>query len=113
MRDDTGKPVRMLGGMTDVSDLKRTELALRESEARLKLGMEIARMGWWDWDITSDRCFYSEQARVVFSLPPGNYHASYRDFIDCVHPEDREGAIAAIHQAVEAGMSYNIEFRTI
>ncbi|MBD2310817.1 EAL domain-containing protein [Desertifilum sp. FACHB-1129] len=113
MRDDTGKPVRMLGGMTDVSDLKRTELALRESEARLKLGMEIARMGWWDWDITSDRCFYSEQARVVFGLPPGNYHASYRDFIDCVHPEDREGAIAAIHQAVEAGMSYNIEFRTI
>jgi len=51
VRDREGKVARWFGTYTDISEQRRTENALRESEERLRLAQQVARLGTFEWDI--------------------------------------------------------------
>jgi PAS domain S-box-containing protein len=97
----------------DITERKRNERALRESEERLSLALQAARMGTWDWDIPSNRVTYSEELGPVFGMARGAHHATYEEFLLAVHPLDRDRVIEAVREAVEEGANYAIEFRMI
>ncbi len=48
-REPDGQPRQVVGALLDVTDLRRVEEALRESEAQLRLALKSAAMGTWDW----------------------------------------------------------------
>ena len=50
-RDTAGHPVRGLGVLIDLTQQRRTELALAESEARLRLALRAGQIGGFDWDV--------------------------------------------------------------
>jgi PAS domain S-box-containing protein len=72
---------------------------LRTSEERLRLALEAARMGTWDWDVLTDTVTSSEQVARLFGLPAGAFVGTYADYLDRIHPSDRvavECALATI-----------------
>jgi PAS domain S-box-containing protein len=68
MRDGSGRPLRLVGIHQDVSERKRAEAALRDSEERLSLAVEAARLGTWDWEYACARVTLSATARSLFGL---------------------------------------------
>jgi diguanylate cyclase (GGDEF)-like protein/PAS domain S-box-containing protein len=109
--DHSGKYIGALGMLTDITERKITESALKESEARLRLSLEAAQMVTWDWNIVTNTIEYSDQIEPVFGLPRGYYHATYEDFLNSIHPEDREAVEQAVARAIEERAGYSIEFR--
>ncbi len=109
----SGEPAYFIKVVEDISDKKRAEEALKESEERLRLALEAAQMGTWDWNILTNEMVYSDQLGPVFGLPRGSYHPTYYAFLNSVHPEDREHVARAVRQAVEEGVDYAVEFRVI
>ncbi|HEX5049020.1 MAG TPA: PAS domain-containing protein [Gammaproteobacteria bacterium] len=88
VRDAAGKPVRLAGSVSDVDDRRRAEDALRESEERYELAMAASESGYWDWDIPTDRYFFSEKAYEL-----GGYDGEWatREELSSrinMHPED-------------------------
>ena len=69
IRDASGKPVRYSGVDIDITDRKDAELALAESEARLKLAVEAADIGIWDWDVLAMTMSYSDRAKALYGFP--------------------------------------------
>jgi len=69
--DAAGRPVRMHGVSIDVTDRRRAEDALRESEGRLRLAQDAAGIGAWERDIVTGQATWSEQQYRLFGLPPG------------------------------------------
>lgn len=51
-RDESGNAVRVLGVITDITETKRLERGLRETERRLEISLQSAEQVWWDWDIS-------------------------------------------------------------
>ncbi len=97
----------------DISERKLSQEALKESEARLRLALEAAQMGTWDWNIVTNEVVYCEQLGPVFGLPRGTHHATSEAFLNSVHPEDREYVQEAVTRAIEEGTDYAVEFRVV
>lgn len=95
-----------------MEDRPLAEDALRRNEERLRLAMEAARMGIWDWDIQADRIVCSENLCGWLGLPSCTA-ASYDDFLQTVHPDERDHVDAAVSSALEKLSPYSVDFRVI
>ncbi|WP_286613327.1 PAS domain-containing hybrid sensor histidine kinase/response regulator [Variovorax jilinensis] len=69
MVEGDGK-MRVVGASADITRLRLTAAALRESEERFALAVEGSADGIWDWDLQTGMMFMSERAQSLYGLPP-------------------------------------------
>ncbi|MEW6720996.1 MAG: transporter substrate-binding domain-containing protein [Thermodesulfobacteriota bacterium] len=82
---------------------------LRESEERLRLALDAARMTAWEYDPASNKVTFSENAGKVLELPrkPANGDQAY----DLIHPDDRERHRTPVVKAIATGGGYESVYR--
>ncbi|SPF32381.1 hypothetical protein SBDP1_1040019 [Syntrophobacter sp. SbD1] len=97
----------------DITERKRSEVALRASEQRLQLAIESIKLGTWDCDPITKELFWSERCKELFGLP-ADAHVDYQTFLDRLHPDDRDRIHEAVQQALDpdGSGSYSVEYRT-
>ena len=95
----------------DITGRKRTEAALRESEARLKEAQRLARIGSWELDLVSDRLTWSDEIYQIFELDPARDQPTYKGFILAVHPDDRDLVTRVYNESVAQRMPYDLVHR--
>lgn len=106
-----GRPQQVLSLTQDVTRRKQWEERLRESEERLRLGLDAGNTGTWDWDIAANRVVWSDRVYEFHGVAPGEFGGRVEDFQKMIHPEDAERVGAAIRHCLETGDRYEIEFR--
>jgi len=98
----------------DITERKRAEEALRQSEQRLSRAQEIAHLGSWELDLINNRLTWSDEVYRIFGLQPQEFGATYEAFLEAVHPDDRAAVDAAYSGSVREGRdAYEIEHRMI
>jgi len=94
--------------------LRKSEALARENVERVQLALAAgAIIGTWHWDLPSD-CFTVDEAFAeAFGLDPalGRTGLSLEQVIATVHPDDRQGLIAAIEEVVARGGAYAHQYR--
>jgi|GEM_PF-2386448 len=93
----------------DVTNRRLADERLRESEATLRMALSAGRMETWDWQIETGIVRRSpglnrEEAATTRTID---------DFLQSVHPDDRDVVTAAIRRSLEQDEYYQIEFRII
>jgi PAS domain S-box-containing protein len=104
-----------ISALTQQIDALSRELArLAEREDRLRLAVEAAEMGTWDFDPASGRLQWSERCKAMFGLP-ADAAVSYPSFLGLVHPEDRARTDEAVRRALDPAdpAGYDIEYRAV
>lgn len=109
-RDPAGNVV-WYGFITDITERKRTEEALRQSEERLKLALATAQMGVWEWEIAADSVFWSPECYAIFDWQ----HVAHtlQAFTSVVAPADLNHVMTTLHEALANQTMYSAEFRII
>ena len=98
----------------DITPRKQAELALRESEDRLKRAQMIAHLGSWELDVVKDVLTWSDEVYRIFGLEPQEFGATYEAFLEYVHTDDRAAVDAAYTGSLREGRdSYEIEHRVV
>jgi PAS domain S-box-containing protein len=110
---EDGKPIAVGGVCTEITERKRTEEALKASEARLRLALNAAQMGVWDWNLETNSLTYSEREESIFDFIPGSFDGSYEAYFNKIHPEDRRRVTQANQNTIEHGAEYDIDYRII
>jgi len=106
--------VGLIGGrLGQFADRRRAQEELREAEEQLRLATEAGRVGLLDWDLLADERRCSGAMAEIYGYPPGEFTLSYEEFIERLHPDDRERVRSTLDAAVAAGAPYELEFRIV
>ncbi len=111
--DEDGRPLRMIGTHTDITERKQAETQLRDLTDRLGLAVQAAKMGIWDWDIASDRLTWDERMYELYGLQPSQQAIGYETWEKSVHPDDLAMCRMVLQQALAGEIDYNAEFRIL
>ena len=108
--DQTGRTRFLIGACIDVTERKAAELALRDSETRLKLAIDAARIAIWEYDVATDRIIGSPELNRLLGFP-ADAAPTLAEFRAGYAPGDQERVRNAGAQAVANGERYfQIEF---
>jgi PAS domain S-box-containing protein len=110
LRDRAGEPLYFISQVEDIRERKRAELALKESEQRLSLALESARIGMWDLDLQTDTSVRSLRHDQIFGYSSPVPTWGIATFMTRVVPDDRDAVMRAFESAFASG-NFNIECR--
>ncbi len=111
--DEEEKMLRIVGMVSDITERKRTEEALRESEAWLGMAVQAGRMYAFEWDSASDMIVRTGECENIFNWMDDPMHVSGREFIDGIHPDDREAYEALLDGLAPERPIYQTSFRVL
>lgn len=78
------------------------------------LARASADIGDWEWEISSGKLLWSEEVKLMHGFAPGaTFNGDYKEWLNSVHPDDREPAIRVVTAALEKRSDYEIEYRTM
>ncbi len=112
-KDAAGKPYQYVSIRTDITHVKRLEQEAYTAAERLRRSQIFANIGTWDWNIQTGDLFWSERIAPLFGYPAGDLETTYENFLNAVHPEDRELVSKAVGACIYKGQEYNIEHRVV
>ena len=98
-RDTSGRVVGFVSAIVSVADQRRAREELRKSEERLRLALQGARQGTWDWEVPSGRVTWDDRCAEIFGWKRGAT-VTFEDHLAVVHPDERQAVAAALRRSV-------------
>ena len=112
-REKRSDGVLSFGVVIDITEQRRSELALRGAEQRVALAVRGAGLAAWEMDLDTGEVHWDEQMWRLRGLTPQAQPLNEAQRLACVHPEDREGTTERMQQAHADGATVELEFRVI
>ncbi|MEN9214744.1 MAG: EAL domain-containing protein [Gloeomargarita sp. DG_1_6_bins_138] len=88
--DEQGQLLQVICTFSDITERRRAEQALRESQERYALAVAGANDGLWDWDLTTNQMYFSQRWQEMLGYQAGEISTDPDEWVDRIHPEDRE-----------------------
>ena len=119
VRAERGWTDRVVKGFTILAQVfsnalarKKTEMTLRESEARLILATNAAEAGLWNMELDTGSVWVSGKTRQLFQFGPDE-ELNNQSFFNVMHPGDRERVNQSVQRAIQTGENFLCEFRIL
>jgi two-component system cell cycle sensor histidine kinase/response regulator CckA len=113
LRGDRGEFLGVLGMVTDITERKRADMALRENEIHMRLALDAGHMGTWDSDLLTGEIRWSDRHFTALGLEPGCFKPNAARFMECVHPDDRPAVARELQRSRLERRLFAAEFRVV
>ncbi len=119
LRDDKGAPRYFIAQVQDITERKRADDSLRESESLLAASQRITHLGSWVMDLEGEEEIrksgerWSDEHYRIFGFEPGQVELTDEFFYNSIHPDDRERLAKTIRGAIAEGKSFDTQHRII
>ncbi len=97
----------------DITERKRAEESLRESEERLRNAQRIGKLGSLDWNLATNELLLSEETLAIFGLKKGKNIFALEEIISLLHPEDKQRVEKSLNDAIANNARHDLEHRMI
>jgi diguanylate cyclase (GGDEF)-like protein/PAS domain S-box-containing protein len=95
----------------DITGRKRAQLELQRSRDMLNEAQRLGRLGSWELDLVGGELRWSDEIYRIFELDPDRFSPSYENFLNAIHPDDRDMVNQAYTQSLEDRRPYDIVHR--
>lgn len=100
LRDRDGKVTGTIRVYTDITERKRAEESLRESEERFRMLSKATNDAIWDLNITASSVWFNRAYGTLFGYSSEDVHPQIEWWQTKLHPEDRERVLESFHKAI-------------
>ncbi len=113
-RDKNGQPLLAIVTVSDITDRKRNEAALREAREKLNFALDSAQLGTISINVATGEVSWDERSRILFGLPAGE-QLPYEEAIKLIHPDDRQRVDLQVRSTLDrrSDDNFDTEYRTI
>ena len=108
-----GKTVAFQGVFQDIDDIKREKLENEKLNNRIRVAVESANIGIWDWNVADNNLIWDENMFTLFGLDSTKFSEAYEAWETSLHPQDKEFAANEVKLALEGVKDFDTEFRII
>jgi PAS domain S-box-containing protein len=98
---------------SEVEERREVDAKLEEQRVHLLEAQRLANLGSWSWDVANGRVSWSQQIYEIYGVKRAEFGGTYEDYINRVHPEDRERVGAVIANALKTGGSFRMDERIV
>ena len=102
-----------VGAVTDITERKAAEEALRSSEAYLAEAQRLSQTGSWAWSPDQDIRYWSEECYRVLSFDPQDGLPRFEEFFQRIHPDDQPGFRELIQTAIREKAEWEADYRIV
>ena len=94
---------------SDTENVKRLRIAIE----RHNMALQAAHIGIWSWDLMSNRIAWDDTMHDLFGIKQGAFTGKQREFLDYMHPEDRQEQLEIGKMYYQEGGTFDTKFRII
>ncbi|MEG4457068.1 PAS domain S-box protein [Microcoleus sp. N9_A1] len=114
IKDSASQPIGMIAIIADLTEIKRTESALKLSQERLQLAVSGSSLGLWDWNIATGETYFDFHWKSMLGYAETEIENNFPSWESLLHPEDRGKVMEALNSYLEGGTDiYEVEFRML
>jgi PAS domain S-box-containing protein len=102
-----------VGAVTDITEQRRAEESLRESESYLAEAQKLSHTGSWAWSPKNDIRYWSEECYRVLGFDPRDGLPRFEEFFQRIHPDDQVEFWEVTRKAASERMDVETEYRIV
>ena len=110
--DDVATVTQVAQRTHDAMERTQTQIALAASEERMRMAMDVTRVGHWDLDLATRDLVACDHCKANFGRSPAD-RFTIDDMMASIHPDESARVLAAFNQAIASGGPYDVECRII
>jgi PAS domain S-box-containing protein len=95
------------------SELKKAIIQVQDYSQRLSLAIDAAKMSSWDWNLSTNKVLWTSYREEILGYEPGKLEYTYREWVDCVHPDDLSTVEAKLQKALTDREDYACQYRVV
>lgn len=107
------KTTHLTGVFQDIDSAKRKQLEYEHINNRLKIGVESANVGVWDFDLTNNSLYWDDKMYELYDVNKNQFKGVYDAWESAIHPDDKERAALEVEWAINGKKTFNTEFRIV
>jgi len=111
VQQKNGEVVQLTGAVQDITDRKEAEREREKTNQRLRLALEAADAGTFEFDVAADRNDWDARTCEIFGLDDETPPLSTRAFFELVHPDDRDALANTFRHALAGENRYDVSYR--
>ena len=117
IQNDRGETILIIPEGLDVTELRQAEIERIRAQLyseRLSISMRVAKAGAWNWDLRAQQIFWTPEFESLFDYEPGSTKQVYSEWLDRVHPDDRDRVEATLQKTIDGKLpEYRCEYRIV
>ncbi|MDT8375259.1 MAG: EAL domain-containing protein [Mariprofundaceae bacterium] len=97
----------------DITTRKRTQTELQHSQDLLNEAQQLGKLGSWELNLVSGELRWTDETYRIFELDQTQFSPSYENFLNTIHPDDRDMVDQAYNQSLTDRRPYSIKHRLL
>ena len=112
VRDKQDRLIQFRATLSDSTERKQAEVAVRESEKRLSFVIDASEMAYWDWDIPADKVTHNDYWHKMLGLAENSTPSTSKSLENIIHEDDRETVTAQLKQLLAGTLAGTSRFHS-